>query len=52
MHIKTMSKQVNRLTVTNRYGQFVAYIEVVGFMAHWQELARLGYKVEVQKQAM
>jgi hypothetical protein len=46
-----MSKQVNRLTVTNRYGRFVAYISVAGFLAHWQELARLGYRVEVQVQA-
>jgi hypothetical protein len=46
------SKQVNRLTVTNKNGQFVAYITTSGFLAHWKELARLGYKIEVQTQAM
>jgi hypothetical protein len=45
-------KAINRLTVTNKNGQFIAYISVAGFMAHWKELARLGYRVEVQVQAM
>jgi hypothetical protein len=44
-------KAINRLTVTDKNGRFIAYITTSGFLAHWKELARLGYKVEVQAQA-